>query len=444
MIHNTLRPLASALLCLTLAHATAASAQAIDPAHFERLSAGAAAVQPKVVDWRRDIHAHPELGLQEERTAKLVAEHLKALGMEVKTGVGGHGVIGILRGGKPGRVVGLRADMDALPMAEQTGLPFASKATQLNMGKETPVMHSCGHDGHTAMLMGVAELLAGMREQIPGTVKFIFQPAEEGPSRVMQEGEKFGAAAMVADQALKAPDVDAMFGLHLIPNLPNNTLFYKAGPVLASSDRLDIKIVGKQAHGGMPWQGVDAITVAADVVSSLQNIVSRQSDISKQPLVVTVGTIQGGVRGNVVAGEVEMSGTIRGFDEDMRADAKERIQRIAESVAAAHGAIAEVKITPFYKTTVNDEPLLQAMVPVLKKAANGKAVPGSLSPASEDFSEFAFAVPSVFLLLGAPPEGKTPQTAFPNHHPQFDFDERVMETGVRAMASMALEFLSRP
>ena len=252
---RTLRPLASALFCLSLTQALPAAAQTIDATTFERLSTGAAAVQPKVVAWRRDIHAHPELGLQEARTARLVAEHLKGLGIEVKTGVGGHGVIGILKGGKPGRVVGLRADMDALPMAEQTGLPFASRLTQINMGKETPVMHSCGHDGHTAMLMGVAEMLAGMREQIPGTVKFVFQPSEEGPSRALAECEKFGAAAMIADQALQDPNVDAMFGLHLIPTLPSGTIFYKAGPVLASSDRLDIRIVGKQAPGGMPWQG---------------------------------------------------------------------------------------------------------------------------------------------------------------------------------------------
>ena len=444
MKHLTLRPLVGALLCLSLMHTMPARAQAIDAPTFQRVATGAAAVQPKVVAWRRDIHANAELGQQEARTAAVVAEHLKKLGLEVRTGVGGHGVVGVLRGGKPGRVVGLRADMDALPMPEQTGLPFASKMRQINMGKESAVMHACGHDGHTAMLMGVAEMLAGMREEIRGTVKFIFQPAEEGPSRELKEGEKFGAAAMIADRALKDPDVDAMFALHLIPTLPGNTVYYKAGPVLASSDRLDIKIVGKQGHGGMPWQGIDAVTVAADVVNSVQQIVSRQSDISKQPLVVTIGTINGGVRNNVVAGEVEMSGTIRGFDEDMRADAKMRIKRIAESVAAAHGATAEVKITPFYKTTVNDTPLLQSMVPVLQKATNGKAMPGNLLPASEDFSEFAFMVPSVYLFLGAPPEGKTPKTAFPNHHAQFDFDERAMEVGVRTMASMALDFLARP
>ncbi|HRG70448.1 MAG TPA: amidohydrolase, partial [Thauera aminoaromatica] len=266
-----------------LGQGAAASAQALDDATLQALATRFDAIQPRMVEWRRDIHQHPELSGQEVRTAALVAEHLRKLGMEVRTGVGGHGVVGLLQGGRPGKVVALRADMDALPVAEVTGLPFASQVKQMNMGVESPVMHACGHDGHTAMLMAVAEVLAGMREQIPGTVKFVFQPSEEGLSSAPVAGKSWGAKAMVEEGALDNPRPDVAFALHIIPNMPSGMIGYRSGPQFASGDTVRIKIKGKQTHGGFPWNGVDPIVVSAQVVTALQTIVNRQLNSSKEP-----------------------------------------------------------------------------------------------------------------------------------------------------------------
>jgi len=359
--------------------------------------------------------------------------------------VGGHGVVGLLQGGRPGKVVALRADMDALPVAEVTGLPFASQVKQMNMGVESPVMHACGHDGHTAMLMGVAEVLAGMREQLPGTVKFVFQPSEEGLSAPPVPGKSWGAKAMVEDGVLDNPRPDVAFALHIIPNMPSGMIGYRSGPQFASGDTVRIKIKGKQTHGGFPWNGVDPIVVSAQVVTALQTIVSRQLNISKEPAVLSIGQISGGNRENIVPESVEMVGTLRAFDETMRADAKERIQRTAESIAAASGATAEVSFGPSaYPVTTNPEALTEMMAPVLKKVSGGKAMQTSRLMASEDFSEFQKVVPGLYVILGAAPEGKTPATAAPNHNPAFDFDESAMPTGARAMAAMTLEFMMKP
>ena len=442
---HTLRRAGNALLLAALTQAGLAAAQSVDEGVLQSLEPKFAAIQPRMVAWRRDIHQHAELSGQEARTAKVVADHLRKLGMEVKTGVGGHGVIGVLKGGQPGKVVALRADMDALPVAEVTGLPFASQAKQMNMGKESPVMHACGHDGHTAMLMGVAEVLAGMRDRIPGTVKFIFQPAEEGTSVEPTPGMSWGAKAMVEQGALENPKPDVAFAVHIIPNLPSGTLGYRSGPIFASSDVVRIKVTGKQTHGGFPWNGVDPVVVSAQIVTALQTVVSRQLNITREPAVLSIGQINGGNRENIIPESVEMAGTLRAFDEAMRADAKQRIERTVTSIASASGATAEVSYpTAGYPVTRNPDDLVKAMVPVLHKVSGGKAIEVPKFMASEDFSEFQQFIPGMYIVLGAPPEGRTPATAAPNHNPGFDFDEGTMPTGAKALAAMTLEYLSQP
>lgn len=440
----TLRRVGNVLLLTLLTQAGLAAAQSLDEADLQGLEPKFTAIQPKMVAWRRDIHQHAELSGQEARTAKVVAEHLRTLGMEVKTGIGGHGVIGVLKGGQPGKVVALRADMDALPVAESTGLPFASKARQVHMGKESPVMHACGHDGHTAMLMGVAEVLAGMRDRIPGSVKFIFQPAEEGTSVEPTPGMSWGAKAMVEQGALENPKPDVAFAVHIIPNLPSGVLGYRSGPIFASSDVVRIKVNGKQTHGGFPWNGVDPVVVSAQIVTGLQTVVSRQLNITREPAVLSIGQINGGNRENIIPDSVEMAGTLRAFDETMRADAKRRIEQIATSIASASGASAEVSYpTSGYPVTKNPDDLVKAMIPVLNKVSGGKAMEVPKFMASEDFSEFQQFIPGMYIVLGAPPADKTPDTAAPNHNPAFDFDEGAMPIGAKALAAMALEYLSQ-
>lgn len=408
------------------------------------------ALQDKMVAWRRDIHQYPELSAQEVRTARLVAEHLRKLGLTVKTGVGGHGVVGVLKGGRPGKVVALRADMDALPVLEATGLPFASKALGRFRGQDTPVMHACGHDGHVAMLMGVAEVLASLRAELPGTVKFIFQPAEEGvpaddgvTSQDAGKDKPWGARAMVADGVLANPKVDAVFGLHLSPNLAAGHLGYRSGPMMAGADTVHITITGEQTHGAAPWTGTDPIVVAAQVITGLQTIVSRQLNINHEPVVLTIASIHGGHRENIIPDKVEMLGTLRTFDEEMRTEAKQRIVTTAEKIAAASGAKAEVRFgSNAYSVTVNDDPLTQAMLPTLQRASGGKAVAIPKISASEDFSEYQKVVPGLFYILGAPPRGKTPMEAATNHSPNFDFDEGAMQLGALSLAMLALDYLA--
>jgi amidohydrolase len=452
MNHLTRHPSRSSSIHLATASTllgVAALAQAqtptptLDAAGLAALEQRVAAIAPKMLEWRRDIHSHPELSGQEARTAKLVAEHLKKLGIEVQTGVGGHGVVGLLKGGQPGKTVALRADMDALPVAEVTGLPFASKATQINMGKESPVMHACGHDGHTAILMGVAETLAGMKSQIAGTVKFVFQPAEEGISEPLKDPKQsFGAKAMAEQGAMDG--VDVVYGLHIIPQLPVGTIGYRSGPLLSAGDTVNIKVTGKQTHGAMPWNGVDTVVVAAQIVTALQTIVSRQLNIANEPAVLTIGSIHGGNRENIVPDTVELLGTLRTFDEGMRAEAKKRIANTAQSVAQASDAKAEISFGPSaYPVTVNPPDVVEAALPVLKLATGGKAMVIPKVPASEDFSEFQHKVPGMFFMLGALPEGKTPGTAAPNHSPAFVFNEDAMPVGARTLAALTLDYLAR-
>ena len=439
------KPLSAMALASGLAFVPCAHAQALDAAGLQTIDAAVNKVAAKMVSWRRDIHAHPELSGQEVRTAKLVADHLKKLGMEVQTGVGGTGVVGTLRGGLPGKVVALRADMDALPVPENTGLPFASKVKAAYLGKEVPVMHACGHDAHVAMLMGAAEALAGMKAQLPGTIKFIFQPAEEGaPVEPDANGKvpSFGAKAMVEEGALK--DVQAIYGLHITANLPAGVVGYRSGPLMAGSDNIRIEVEGRGGHGSSPWNAVDPIVAASQVVLGLQTVVSRQLNINHEPVVLTIAAIHGGNRENIIPDKVEMLGTLRTFDEGMRQEALKRITTTAESIAASSGAKAKVRFGPVaYPVTTNPAELTAASLPALKLATGGKAMIIPKVSGSEDFSEFQKVAPGFFYFLGAPPKGADFNKAPSNHSPLFDIDEDQMPVGARTLAALAVDFLQR-
>ncbi len=396
-------------------------------------------MEGKVLIWRRDIHKNPELSNQERRTAALVAEHLRRLGMEVKTNVAVTGVVGVLKGGKPGRVVALRADMDALPVTEELDLPFKSTIKTQYLGKEVGVMHACGQDAHVAILMGVAEVLSTVRENLPGTVKFIFQPAEEGPP-LYEEG---GAPLMISEGVLDNPRPDAIFGLHVIAGIPAGTLTYRPGPLMASADWVYINVKGAQTHGAWPWRGVDPVITAAQVVTGLQNVVSRQIDVSKQPAVVTIATINGGTRKNIIPDVVQMSGTIRTFDEDMRSDIHARVKLIAQSIAQANGAQADVWIERATAVTLNDPALTERMIPTLKRIAGEKETRlQERVMVAEDFSYFQKIVPGLFYFLGITPRDQDMSKAEPNHSPRFYIDESALVTGVRSMAALAVDFLA--
>ena len=404
----------------------------------DMIAAEAMRMESKVIEWRRDIHANPELSNREFKTAEKIAGHLKALGIEVQTGVAHTGVVGVLKGGKPGPVVALRADMDALPVTERVDVPFASKVRAEYNGVETGVMHACGHDTHVAMLMGAAEVFAGMRDKLKGTVKFIFQPAEEGAP----VGEEFGAKMMVKEGVLKNPDVDVIFGLHINSKLEVGHINYKPGGTMAAADRLEIKIKGKQTHGSQPWNGVDPITVASQVVQGLNNIVSRQTELTQEAAVISIGMIRGGVRNNIIPEEVEMIGTIRTLDTDMQKKIHEDIKRTATLIAESAGAEAEVIIRIGYPVTFNDPELTQQMLPSLFKAAGQDNV--HLVPArtgAEDFSFFQMEVPGVFVFVGGRPSDVAEEDAAPHHTPDFYIDESGMATGVRALLAMTLDYM---
>ena len=399
-----------------------------------------AAIEPKVIAWRRDIHEHPELGNRETRTAQLVATHLRALGIEVQTGVAHTGVVGLLRGGRPGPVVLLRADMDALPITERGNLPFASRVRATYNGAEVGVMHACGHDTHVAILMGVAEVLAGMRSELPGTVKFVFQPAEEGPP----QGEEGGAALMVKQGVLTNPAVDAAFALHIDAKQEVNHLYYSPRGVYASSDDFRILIKGTQTHGGYPWNGVDPIVTSAHIVTALQTIVSRAMRLTENPAVVTVGRIQGGVRSNIIPEQVEMIGTIRALHPEDRRKLHESIRRIATNVAESMGATAEVQIplTIAYPVTYNDEALRTMMLPVLESVAGAgrlRQIPPETG--AEDFSFIAEKVPSFYIQLGGRPVNVRAADAADHHTPDFKIDESGLGLGVRALTAMTLHYM---
>jgi amidohydrolase len=431
------------LLVGTGAPVLTARAQSSVPDLETEIRQRAAAIEGRLIAWRRDIHEHPELGEQEARTANLVAEHLTKLGLDVRTGVARTGVVGVLKGGKPGPVVMLRADMDALPVKEPEGLPFASRAKAKYIGREVDVMHACGHDAHTAILMATAEVLAGLKEALPGTVKFIFQPAEEGPSLYAAlTGKTWGARQMIKEGVLQDPKPDAVFGLHVSSGLPSGRIGYRAGPANASADELRIKVTGRQGHAGYPWRAVDPVTTAAQIVLGLQTVVSRRTDLMKSPTVVSVSTINGGARWNIVPETVEMTGTIRTYDADVRQGVHRDIRQIAENIAASANAKAEVEIIELYDPLVNNDRVTARMVPVLQRAADGNAVPAERSGASEDFSFFLNQVPGLFFNLGIVPPGQDPAKAAPNHSPNFFVDEAALVVGVRALAMVTVNYLA--
>jgi amidohydrolase len=389
-------------------------------------------ILPQVVTWRRDFHQHPELGMQEVRTSKIVADHLRGLGLDVQTGVAGTGVVGILKGGRPGKVVGLRADMDGLPVTEQVDLPFKSTQKATWNGQQTGVMHACGHDNHMAILMGVATVLSRMRAELPGTVKFIFQPAEEGPG---------GAEPMVKAGVLENPKVDAVFGLHVFP-YPTGTIVYRSGPLMASADEFTIEITGRQTHGAVPWGGVDPIVIGAQLVTSMQSIVSRTVNIAQAPAVVTVGRFTAGNRSNIIPDKAELVGTVRAFDQGERAKIRQRLTDMATKYAEAAGATAKVTWGLGYPVTTNDPALTERMVPTLQRVAGpGKAIVGPLTGTAEDFSYFQQQVPGLFFFLGVTPPGQE-ATAAANHSPLFFADEAALPVGVRALANLTVDFLS--
>jgi amidohydrolase len=392
---------------------------------------------PLVVAWRRDFHQHPELSNREVRTSRVIAEELKKLGYEVKTGVAKTGVVATLQGGKPGPVVALRADMDALPVTEQVDLPFKSTEKAEWNGQEVGVMHACGHDNHMAMLLGAATVFAKLRNQVPGTIKLIFQPAEEGAPA----GEVGGAEQMIKENVLDNPKVDAVFGLHVFPG-PAGSVSYRPGPMMASNDSFTIKIRGKQTHGAVPWGGVDPIVIGAQIVGALQTIVSRNVNITEAPAVVTVAMFHSGVRSNIVPDEAELGGTIRTFSEETRKDIRRRMELIARNIAEAAGGTAEVTVTPGYPVTVNDPKLTERMIPTLTRvagAANVRVAP--LTGTAEDFSYFEQQVPGMFFFLGVTPRDQDWTKAAQNHSPLFFADESALPVGVRALTNLALDYL---
>jgi amidohydrolase len=393
-----------------------------------------AQVEPKVVAWRRDIHQHPELSFQETRTAKLVADHLRALGMDVRTGVGGNGVVGTLKGGRPGPVVALRADMDGLPVTEQVDLPFKSTVRTTYNGQDVGVMHACGHDNHVAILMGAAEVLTGMKDRLPGTVKFLFQPAEETPPG--------GAGPMIRDGALENPKVDAIFGLHVWPG-PLGAIFYRPGSLLAAADNFRIVVRGRQTHGASPWGGVDPIVVGSQIVIGLQTIVSRQVDITTAPAIVTVGAFNAGLRSNIIPDSAVLIGTIRSLDEPMHQQLLARVKRTAESIAQSAGATADVRIVLGYPITVNNSALTASMLPTLRRVAGtDKVMETPPVTGAEDFSRFQEKVPGLFVFLGVTPPNKDWRTVAKNHSPLFEADEAALPVGVRTMAGLAVDYLA--
>ena len=408
---------------------------AASPVPSTTLEADIAAVLPKVVAWRRDIHQHPEFGNREVRTAKIVADHLRALGMAVRAEVAHTGVVGVLGGGKPGPVIALRADMDALPVVEQVDLPFRSTVRSTYNGQDVGVMHACGHDNHVAMLMGAAEVLARHQAEIPGTIVFVFQPAEEGSPI----GERGGAPLMIEEGALADPKVEAIFGLHVMP-MPVGTIAWREQGIMASSDSFRVNVMGRQTHGAVPWAGVDPVVLASQIVLGWQTIVSRQVDATLTPSVLTVGAIHGGVRNNIVPENVEMIGTIRTFDPGVRAQLHERLRRTATDIAHSGGGDSEVKVNLGNGVTYNDPALMRRVLPALQRIAGDRLLQSDRQTTAEDFSAYQAVVPGVFFFLGIAPDD--PARVHPNHSPRFEADERALPIGVRVLIEVAFEYLS--
>ena len=418
-----------AIFCFSL------SAQTAHP----QTAKAAAAIEGKVIEWRHHLHENPELSNREFETAKYVEKHLRGLGMEVKTGVAYTGVVGILKGGKPGGVIALRADMDALPVREIVDLPYASKVETTYLGKDVGVMHACGHDTHVAMLMGAAEILSARKEEIEGTVVFIFQPAEEGPPK--EEGG--GAKMMVEEGVLSDYGVEVAFGIHINSQTPVGQVNYKPGGAMAASNPFSIKVKGKQAHGSAPWASIDPVVVAAQIIIGLQTIVSRQSELTKEPVVISVGKIEGGVRNNIIPSEVTMIGTIRTLDRAMKKDVFARIHNTATHIAAASGAEVEVDIEDGTLITFNDLEITRRLMPIVVATAGEDNV-NLVRPitGAEDFSFYAKEVPSLFIFLGGMDPAMDRKDAPGHHTPDFRIDDRGMKLGVEIYTNIALDYLN--
>lgn len=392
-------------------------------------------LEEQVIEWRRYFHENPELSNREFNTAKKIAEHLESLGLEVQTEIAHTGVVGILKGGKPGPVVALRADIDALPVIERTDVPFKSTVMGEYQGNEVGVMHACGHDTHIAILMGVAQILTEMKGDLKGTVKFIFQPAEEGAPK----GEEGGAELMVKEDVLKNPDVDAIFGLHISDDTPVGEIEYRPKGIMASVNSFDIKVTGKQAHGSAPWSGIDPIVTSAQIINNIQTIVSRSMPLTRQAAVVTVGVINGGVRNNIIPEEVTMQGTIRALDEEMRQLIFKRLETVVQNTAESNGAVAELTINKGYPITYNDPELTAQMLSTLEETAGkGNVKLINAITGAEDFSFFQNEIPGLYFFVG----GKAPDREASGHHtPDFYIDESGLKLGVRAMANLVIDYM---
>ncbi len=428
-----MKKIALLLLPFVLLQIATISAQDISKAINEK----ALAIQPKLAEWRRHIHQNPELGNREFKTAAYIVEHLKNLGLEIKTSVAKTGVVAILKGGKPGPCIALRADMDALPVRERVNLPFASKDSADYLGQKVPVMHACGHDSHVAMLIGTAEVLSSMKKDIAGTVKFIFQPAEEGAPG----NEEGGAALMVKEGVMDNPKVDVVFGMHIESAIPAGDIQYKSGSFMASSDWFTIKVKGKSSHGSQPWLAVDPISISAQIIEGLQNIVSRQMDLTKAPIVITVGKIHSGLRSNIIPEEALLEGTIRTLDGNMQEDVHKRIKQTAEKIAEASNAVADVFIDTKTLVTYNTPALVEKMLPSLQTAA-GKENVRSMEwvTGAEDFSYFGTKAPAFFFFLGGMPRGNDAKNAPPHHTPDFMIDDSRLYVGVKAFCQLVFDY----
>ncbi len=401
--------------------------------------AAADKIEAKCIEWRRDFHQNPELGNREFRTSKIIADHLKSLGIETKENVAKTGVVGILKGGKPGPCIALRADIDALPVTERVKIPFASKQKTTYNGQEVGVMHACGHDTHTAILMSVAEILSGMKNELKGTIKFIFQPAEEGPP----DGEEGGAPLMIKEGVMENPKVDAIFGLHIESDIEIGSIQYKPGAFMAAADWFSIKVKGKGSHGSQPWKGVDPIQVSAQIIEGLQNIVSRQMELTKAPVVITVGKIHGGVRQNIIPEDCRMDGTIRTLDSKMQTIVHEKIKWTAEKIAEANGATAEVSFETKTLVTYNTPELVKKTLPSLEAAAGAdKVTEREWVTGAEDFSYYGTKAPAFFFYLGGMPRGNDKTKAPPHHTADFYVDDSGMKTGIRAFCSLVIDYMN--
>lgn len=401
------------------------------------INAATERILPRVIEWRRYIHQHPELSNREFKTAEYIEAHLRRLGLEVRTGIAKTGVVGILRGPQPGPVIGLRADMDALPVEERAQLPFSSKVTAEFNGRTVNVMHACGHDTHVAMLLGAAEVLTELKARIRGTVVFVFQPAEEGPPA----GEEGGAALMIKEGVMKDPKIDVMFGIHIQSQTEVGKIKYKSGALMAASDWFEIKVKGKQTHGAYPWFGNDPIAAAMQIYNGLQLIVSRQSELTKAPVVITVGKINAGVRENIIPEELVMAGTIRTLDSQMQKDVHEKIRLTATRIAESMGTTAEVKIETKTLVTYNTPALVKKMLPSLGKAAGAEnLIETEWVTGAEDFSYFGENVPSFYFVVGGMPKGKDPKDAAPHHTPDFFIDDSRLDVGVKAFANIVFDY----